>query len=102
MLNYYLTPDAKTDLIDIRRYTVKKWGIIQSQKYISELHKTILVLAENALIGIQRQDIAANVFSFPYISHVIYYVYQNDQLVIFGILHKGMVPANHLGDREIS
>jgi len=102
MPNYNLTPDAQTDLIEIRSYTVKQWGVLQSQKYISKLRKTILVLAENPLVGIQRQDVAADVFSFPHVSHVIYYVYQNKQLVVFGILHKGMVPANHLGGRERS
>ena len=102
MPNYKLTPDAQTDLIKIRRYTVKHWGVLQSQKYIAELRKTILVLVENPLIGIQRQDIAADVFSFPYVSYLIYYVFRNNQLVIFGILHKGMVPVNHLVDRETS
>ena len=102
MPNYNLTPGAQTDLIEIRRYTIEQWGVSQSKKYTSELRKTIRVLSENPLIGIQRQDIAAGVFSFPYASHVFYYIYQNKQLVIFGILHKGMVPYNHLGNRERS
>jgi toxin ParE1/3/4 len=34
---FHLTPDAKEDLIKIRRFTVKQWGIKQSQKYLSDL-----------------------------------------------------------------
>lgn len=101
MLNYRLTPDAQSDLIDIRKYTLKQWGATQSQKYLSELRQTIRLLAETPSLGKTRPDISAEVLSFPYVSHVIYYLVYERQLVVFGVLHKRMVPENHLEGRDV-
>lgn len=101
MPKYRLTPDARADLIDIRRYTVERWGEAQSQKYLSELRQTIRLLAGTPSLGKARPEVGKNVFSFPHDSHVIYYLTHKQQLVIFGVLHKRMVPINHLVEREL-
>ncbi len=99
MPGYRLTPDAQSDLIEIRRYTLKQWGRSQSQKYLSELRQSIRLLAETPNLGKQRPDVASGVFSYPYVSHVIYYVIHAHQLIVFGVLHKRMVPLKHLANR---
>jgi len=96
---YRLTPDAQSDLIEIRRHTVKQWGSAQSKKYLAELRKVIRLLAETPSLGKSRPDVGVNVSSFPYVSHVIYYLVHEQQLVIFGVLHKRMVPIKHLAER---
>jgi len=101
MLIYRLTPDAQTDLIEIRRFTVKQWGTAQSQKYLLELRQTMRLLAETPSLGKSRPDVGSNVLSFPHVSHVIYYVVHEQQLIVFGVLHKRMVPLNHLAEREV-
>jgi len=101
MLIYRLTPDAQTDLIEIRRFTVKQWGTAQSQKYLLELRQTIRLLAETPSLGKSRPDVGSSVLSFPHDSHVIYYVAHEQQLIVFGVLHKRMVPLNHLAEREV-
>lgn len=101
MLAYRLTPDAQSDLIEIRRVTVKQWGVAQSQKYTSALRQTIRLLAETPAMGKFRPDVGSNVLSFLHVSHVIYYAVHKQQLVVFGILHKRMVPFNHLTGREM-
>ena len=101
MAHYRLTPDAQSDLIEIRRFTVKQWGTAQSKKYLSELRQTIQLLADNASLGKTRPEISEEVFSFPHGSHVIYYVIHERQLVVFGVLHKRMVPMNQLDGREV-
>ena len=93
---YRLTPDAQTDLIEIRCYTQNQWGKTQAQKYMSELRKTIKFLSETPTIGKQRHEAGADIFSFPYASHVIYYTLHEQQLVVFAVLHKSMVPLIHL------
>ncbi|MBT5466722.1 MAG: type II toxin-antitoxin system RelE/ParE family toxin [Candidatus Marinimicrobia bacterium] len=98
---FRLTPDAQSDLIEIRRFTVQQWGLVQSQKYLSELRKTISLLAESPSLGKFRTEVGSNVLSFPHVSHVIYYVMHEQQLVVFGVLHKRMVPLNHLVEREV-
>ncbi len=99
MPGYRLTPDAQSDLIEIRRHTLKQWGRSQSQKYLSELRQTISLLAETPTLGKQRPEVASGIFSFPHVSHVIYYVIHAHQLIVFGVLHKRMVPLNHLANR---
>jgi len=100
MPSYRLTSDAQSELIEIRRYTLTQWGESQSKKYLSEIRQTINLLSETPALGKQRFDIATGVFSFPHASHVIYYVLDKHQLVVVGVLHKRMVPLNHLENRE--
>ncbi len=100
MPNYRLTLDAQSDLIDIRRFTLKKWGEGQSKNYLSDLKNTIQMLAQTPLAGKHRPEVAKHVYSFPCASHIIYYVVHQQQLVVFGILHQRMVPVKHLADRK--
>ncbi len=99
--SYRLTPDAQTDLIEIRRYTFEQWGEIQSKKYLSELRQTIRLLSESPAIGKQRPDIGSDIYSFPSASHLLYYTLSKQQLIVFGVLHKSMAPLTHLEDREM-
>ena len=101
MSNYRLTPDAQSDLIEIRRFTLDRWGEAQSKKYLAELRQTIRLLAEPPSLGKRRPDVGTEVSSFPHVSHVIYYVVHEQQLVVFGVLHRRMVPVNHLDGREV-
>lgn len=101
MPNIRLTPDAQSDLIEIRRFTVNHRGHAQSRKYLSELRQTLQLLAESPSLGKSRPDIGQDVLSFPHVSHVIYYVTHDGQVVVFGLLHKRMVPSNSPGLSEI-
>ena len=101
MPSYQLTPNAQSNLIEIRRYTLAKWDRLESKKYLSELRQTIHLLCEAPNLGKLMHDVAVGVFSFPYANHVIYYVLNKRQLVVFGVLHKRMVPLNHLENREV-
>lgn len=101
MAHFRLTPDAQSDLIEIRRYTQQQWDNAQSKKYLSELRQTLHLLAETPSIGKSRPDIGIDILSFPHVSHIIYYVIHEQELVVFSVLHKRMVPLNHLMDREI-
>lgn len=100
MTAYRFTPDAQTDLIEIRRYTLKQWGIEQSKKYLLELRQTLRVLSETPTMGKQRHEVGVDVFSFPHASHVIYYLVNKQQLVVFAVLHKSMLPLLHLDNRD--
>ena len=98
---YRLTSDAQSDLIEIRRFTLAQWGSGQSTKYLSELRQIIRLLSETPKMGKQRPEIGMEVFCFPYSSHVIYYRCHDKLLVVFGVLHKSMVPISHLEDRKM-
>jgi toxin ParE1/3/4 len=80
---------------------VEQWGAAQSQKYLLELQKIIRLLSETPSLGKSRPDVDPDVLSFPHASHVIYYVVHKKQLIVFGVLHKRMVPLSHLAEREV-
>ena len=101
MSGFRLTPDAQSDLLDISRYTVNEWGVAQAERYLAELRRAMQLLAETPSLGKARPDVGPNVSSFPHASHVIYYIVHEQQLVVFAVLHKRMVPARHLSEREI-
>ena len=102
MADYRLTPDAQSDLIEIRQYTVAQWGAEQSKKYLAELRQMMLLLSESPEIGSQRSEFGTEVLSFPHSGHVIYYQYHDKQLIVFAVLHKNMVPIAHLEGRKIT
>jgi len=93
---YRLTNEAKSDLINIRQYTVKQWGIQQSKKYLTELQQTIELLSSSPTMGQKRLDVSTDTLSFPHASHIIYYHIHKDYLLVFAVLHKSMVPNLHL------
>ena len=70
------------------------------KKYLSELRQSIHLLTNTPSLGKLRADIGDKVLSYPHVSHVIYYVIHERQRVVFGVLHKRMVPTNHLDGRE--
>jgi toxin ParE1/3/4 len=97
--SYRITSAAKADLVEIRQTTLRRWGKTQSVKYIKELQKTFQLLAENPAIGSCRSEFGNHIFSFPYVSHMIYYQQGESKLMIIGILHQRMVPKTHLTGR---
>lgn len=101
MRGFRLTSDAQSDILEIRRFTVSQWGVDQAQRYLAEFRRAMQLLAETPSLGKARPDVGLHVSSFPHASHVIYYIVHEQQLVVFAVLHKRMVPARHLGEREI-
>lgn len=99
MKKYQLTRDAQADLVSIRQFTRKRWGATQAQKYLTDLRMSVKRLAENPDLGVLSPDIGDGVLRFPCNRHVIYYFYEGGELIVFGVLHKGMVPLKHLDER---
>jgi len=98
--SYRLTPDAQTDLIEIRRLTLTLWGATQSGEYLSKLRQTMGLLAPSPQIGTRRSGLGREVASFPQGSHIIYYLADQEEVVVFAVQHKAMVPARHLTGRN--
>ncbi|MGF1756424.1 type II toxin-antitoxin system RelE/ParE family toxin [Photobacterium sagamiensis] len=95
MSKYVLSTGGQADLIDIRQYTLSKWGQAQWQSYFAELKSTITLLAESPAIGTKTLDLGDNYFRFPLKHHVIYYIQQPAQIVIVAVLGKSMSPQKH-------
>lgn len=101
MSQYQFTDQSQQDLIQIRRFTLEHWGSRQSIHYLSDLRKIVQLLSEMPLMGKNcLDDLGKNVYRFPFGSHIIYYLITlEEKIVIVAILHQGMVPGKHLGNR---
>lgn len=101
MSQYLFTDHSKQDLIQIRRFTVERWGYEQSIHYLRDLRKTLLLLSEMPSMGKGCfDDLGENIYRFPFGSHIIYYLtIPDEKIVIVAILHQSMVPAKHLSGR---
>ena len=69
---YDVTVYAKQDLILIRRFTSKQWGLEQSANYLNNLKKTLQLLAEMPLMGqkcVDFDEIDKNIYRFPHECH---------------------------------
>ena len=101
MGKYKLTPKAKLDIRSILHYTTKKWNKAQARKYIQELDIKLQLLADNPNLGRERNDIADNYYSFVSASHVIFYLIDEQGIIVIGIPHQTMDAVRHLEDKNI-
>lgn len=99
-MSYKLTGEAQRDIIEIRDYTSRNWGAKQSREYLRKLQVVLSQLAEMPSMGHHRSDdFGEDIYSFPYVSHMIYYNTQDSGIVVLAVLHQSRVPIKHLGQR---
>ncbi|MCF6289347.1 MAG: type II toxin-antitoxin system RelE/ParE family toxin [Proteobacteria bacterium] len=92
---------AKQDLIAIRHYTFVKWGKIQSIKYLRALRQAIQLIKKNPLLGLKKEDIQEGAYSFIFKSHIIYYQFDINKIVVIAVFHQSMLPTKHLQGRML-
>jgi toxin ParE1/3/4 len=88
MPHYKFTADAQRDLEEIIQNTVEHWGAQQAHQYLDGLETLAARLAETGQLGTQRNDLAEGLRSFPYVSHVLYYVIEPHGITLVRVLHK--------------
>ncbi|GFO54776.1 plasmid stabilization protein ParE [Geomonas sp. Red276] len=91
MAGFSLTKKAVTDLKDIGRYTEKKWGRDQRNRYLSMLDTCFQQLAKHPEIGKDSGYIREGYRKLVAGSHLIFYRQFSDGSVqVVRILHKSM------------
>lgn len=96
MRKVHFTPEARDDLKLINAYTIEHWGKSQALEYIDGLETQTQNLANNPALGINRDYLIDGLFSFPYVSHVLYYIATDENISIIRVLHKNMDADQHL------
>ncbi len=96
MGRYRFSAKAEIDLENILDYTQVNWGRNQTAHYLDGLEELAQNLANNPELGIDRDSVAKELRSFPYKSHVIFYVKEKDGITIIRLLHKAMLPEKYL------
>jgi len=96
MNSFELTPDAKASLIRIAMYTQEVWGRKQRLAYMKMIDTCFHDLAANPMHGKSRPDIYHTIRSQPVGKHIVFYIPQEQYIIIVNVLHERMDPARHL------
>ena len=96
MADYKFAEKAEHDLEDIIDYTLQQWGESQTLIYLDGMDTRGQLLADNPDLGTKREAISEGLLSFPYESHILYYVRQHHGITIVRVLHQCMDPVKHL------
>ena len=96
MPHYKFTEQAEHDLDAIVEYTLENWGQSQAIKYVDGLEALLVNLALTPSLGVSQDGVFKDLLSFPYVSHVVYYVKNLDGVTVIRILHKRMDTKRHL------
>ncbi len=101
MPTYKFSLSAEDDIDGIIDYTVEKWGANQALKYLDGLEKQAQFLAETPTIGKNRDSLAQGLKSFPYESHVLYFIeVEPNSIIIARVLHETMDPVLHFDHKD--
>ncbi len=88
MAHYLLSESAQQDIISIRNYTMERWGKAQTDKYLSLLEQRLEWLANNSILGKQRDEIKEGYISFPEGRHIIFYRVTESGIEVMGVIHQ--------------
>ena len=93
---YKLRQAAINDLRKIGSYTLQNYGINQRNSYLTGLKDRFELLGENPQFGRPRNDVKEGYLCSEYKEHVVFYSYSNHYTEILAVLHKSMLPDQHL------
>ncbi len=96
MKRYILSPEAKMDIANIRKYTSQQWGKEQTEKYTLQLRGRMQWLADKPMLGRSRDEIKEGYRSFNEASHTIFYRVTGGSIEITGIPQQNMDVEQHL------
>lgn len=87
---YSLSSLAEDDIYQIAVYTMTHFGINQAERYQRELTETLALLSNTPQIGRECSWIKAGIRSFTFKKHTIYYLEQENTILIARVIHQSM------------
>lgn len=96
---YRLREHAREDIKAIGKYTQEKYGLVQRNEYLLGLESHFESIAKMPQRSKPRNDIKEGYYSANYKKHVIFFIIKKDYIEIIAVLHKQMLPENHLDSR---
>jgi toxin ParE1/3/4 len=91
-----IATSAKTDLKDIHRFGIRKWGQAKSDAYIESLKENFWLLTQHPLMGMERPELLSGIRSLPVESHILFYRVMDDRVEIIRVLHARQAPRQYL------
>jgi toxin ParE1/3/4 len=96
MGKYVLSPQARKSLKNIKYFSFKEFGEVQTKLYLEQLRQGMQSAADSPLNGLARDDIKTGYYSKPLNSHIIFYRITSVHLEVIDVLHQRMDYIRHL------
>src|ERR1700722_2267423 len=96
MYKHRLSKRADSDIAGIADYTIRQFGINQARRYRDGLEKIFRRLAEYPNSGRSAGHLAHRLRRINFESHVIFFLHEDDGVLIVRILHQRMAFKRHL------
>lgn len=88
MSRFRLSPEAQSDLDDIRRYLARHGGPALARHVLGEIRRALRVIAESPGIGHSREDLTDEPVKFwPVFSYLIVYEPSTRPIGIARVIH---------------
>ncbi len=91
-----LSKAASKDLRNIARYTARTFGVQQAKAYGQGFQDCFAAIAENPLMGRPYDRIRPGLRCFDHKSHSIYYILQDNGVLVVRVLHARQDAIRHL------
>ena len=100
MATYRFTRAAEADLMSIGMYTVRTWGLAQSERYLNDLEACCRRLADDPAAGRSCDHVRPGLRRMEQGKHVVFFRREPRGILVFRILHERMLPERHVIDEE--
>lgn len=88
MSRFRLSPEARTDLDDIRRYLTRNGGVASARYVLAEIRRALRVIAESPDIGHSREDLTEEPVKFwPVFSYLLVYDPSTRPIGVARVIH---------------
>jgi toxin ParE1/3/4 len=84
---YEIAEPAQEDVDSIFEYSVKSFGLAQTQIYMMQMAETIRFISENQKVGKARSEIKVGLYSMVFNSHLIFYRILGTKIKVIRVLH---------------
>lgn len=95
MAGFRLTRKADDDLGGIYEYSIANFGLRQARNYLNNLLRCFEYLGEYPEVGPRVEQLAAGLRRYPFRSHAVFYMPQDDGVLVVRVLHERMDAPRH-------
>ncbi len=92
-MKYLVSLSARGDLLSIWRYSADRWDEEQADLYVDAIVVRFAWLTRNPGLWPWREELGADLCSYPERSHVIFCRRRRPHLQILRVLHAAMDPS---------
>ena len=101
MANVVFSPRAESDLLGIGEYTLRTWGPVQADLYLTEIADCCDRLARNPSFVRACDELRPGLRRIEQGKHVVFYRQHANGILVSRILHRSMQPQRRQVDEEL-